>query len=129
VFSRGTVGRIDDWYGRLAERWVLDHLPPALLRAGPGQLLMWQWLALPALVLVAGIAARVLAWLTQRSISSITRRTTTDWDDAVLACLRDPLTLAWGVILLYAALPWLGLYGSAKEIIYRLLHVGGLGAF
>ena len=54
AFSRQTVSRIDGWYDALPDRWVRDWMPERLQRQGPADLLWWQWLALPALlVLVA----------------------------------------------------------------------------
>src|SRR5262249_33926580 len=44
VFSRATVDRIDPWYQKLDERWLLDRLPEPLLRPGPFDILYWQYL-------------------------------------------------------------------------------------
>src|SRR5262245_11997428 len=49
VFSRRTVGKVDEWYALLPDRWLLDHLPAPLLRPGPREFLVFQWIALPFL--------------------------------------------------------------------------------
>src|ERR1700712_4581105 len=54
VFSAKTVTRIDGWYGRLDDLWLREHLPPWLLRVGPRGFVLWEWLALP-LLLIASI--------------------------------------------------------------------------
>jgi len=53
AFSRQTVSRIDGWYDALPDRWIRERVPEQLQRYGPSQLMWWQWLALPALVVLA----------------------------------------------------------------------------
>lgn len=55
IFSQRTVERIQSWYERLPDHWLLDHLPESLLVTGPGGLLYWQWLALPILLALSAI--------------------------------------------------------------------------
>ena len=55
------MSRIDAWYQRLENRWALDNLPEVLLRTGPLGLLYWQWLALPALILIAWLGGLLLS--------------------------------------------------------------------
>ena len=41
------------WYERLSDLWLRERLPRNLLRHGPGGLLLWEWLALPAFLVIS----------------------------------------------------------------------------
>jgi MscS family membrane protein len=125
AFSRSTVGRVDAWYGALEHRWLLERLPASLLRPGPGEILWWQWIALPIVLVLAIVLASLLSRSTRALLGRVVSRTAVDWDDALLTNLKGPLTSAWCLGLTYAAVPWLGLYRPAEELIHRVLH--GLG--
>ena len=129
VFARSTVNRIDAWYDALEHRWALDYLPEPLLRPGPRALLYWQWLALPVLVVFAWLTGFALAWVTRRLGLRLSARTVPTWDDAIFKRIGSPLTLAWGLVIAYLALPWLGLYGPAEDFLHRMLRAGGFFAF
>ncbi len=125
AFSRATVKRIDTWYASLDGVWLEEHLPAPLLRPGPRNLLYWQWLALPLLVLLAWMLGSLLSRLTRWLLGRLSARTATRWDDELLARIGGPLTLAWTLALAYLSLPWLGLYQHAQDFIWRVLR----GAF
>jgi MscS family membrane protein len=124
VFSQGTTERIDPWFSRLEQRWLLERLPAPLLRSGPLELLYWQWLALPILLLMAWLLGLFLSRLTRGLLVRTVARTKTQWDDEVLARIGGPLALAWALVAAYALLPWLGLYRPALESFHRLLRGG-----
>jgi MscS family membrane protein len=123
VFSRPTVARIDDWFGELDNRWAIEHLPPALLKPGFGELLWWQWLALPLFLVLAWLAGWVLGSFTSAALNRLAARTSATWDDVILDRLGGPLALAWGVLVLYLLVPLLGLYEPAEDLIQRVLRV------
>lgn len=124
IFTRTTVDRINTWYSQLPDRWFLDNLPEILLRPGPKELLLWQWLALPLLVAAAWLLSRVLAWVSRAIFSRVTAKTPGTWDDELLENLRTPLVAAWTLAALYAALPWLGLYEPADVFLTKALKAG-----
>ncbi len=62
-FSRGTVMRINAWYRRLDDHFLLDLLPGPLLITGPGGLLYWQWLALPWLLALSAAFGVCFSWV------------------------------------------------------------------
>jgi MscS family membrane protein len=126
AFSRGTVLRVDGWYDTLADRWLRERLPDVLLRAGPHELLWWQWLALPLLLLSSWGAGWLLGRLTLAILGRITARTTPDWDDGVVRSLRRPVTAGWTVVVAYVLLPALALYAPAAEFAATVLRAGGL---
>jgi MscS family membrane protein len=125
-FSRGTVARIDAWYAQLDGLWIREILPARLLLPGPGNILYWQWLALPMLFVGAWLMAMLLTRLSRRILGRIATRTSTRWDDELLARMGGPLTLAWTLVLVYVSLPWLGLYQPAQVFLGRILRGGFL---
>jgi MscS family membrane protein len=124
-----TVSRIDRWYGELSDRWIRDHVPDVLLRPGPRQLLWWQWLAMPILLLLAWMAARPLTAVTSGILGRITTRTPQSWDDDLLKRLRAPIAFAWMLAVLVVLLPWLGLYPPAQAFARSVLRAAGLVTF
>jgi MscS family membrane protein len=129
VFSRSTVEQIDGWYDRLDQRWFLDHLPKYLLRPGPRDLLIWQWIALPLLVVASWLLGIPLSRASRGTFSLFAKRSHAIWGDSLVAQLRGPLTLTWMLLLIYLALPWLGLRLLAEDFAKGLLKGGFLFAF
>jgi MscS family membrane protein len=123
-FARTTVDRIPLLYAALADRWIIEHLPDALLRPGPLELLWWQWLALPLLLGVAALIGAVASRLLLAGVTHAVARTRNEWDDAILSRLGGPLTAVLTLVALSALLPWLALYRPAAEASYRVVRVG-----
>jgi MscS family membrane protein len=124
VFTAGTVARVDAWYEALEHRWALELLPPTLLAPGPGELLWWQWLALPVLLIASWILGFILSRITHGIMQRIAARTQGDFDDVVLERLDGPLTLGWSIAVLYMLVPFLAMYQPAEDLIHRILKVG-----
>ena len=130
AFSRATVARVDDWYARLDDRWIRDLLTDAgldvLLLPGPWDILWWQWIALPLLVVVAWALGRLLGAFTRKVFGRAFARTRATWDDALLQRVGAPLTFAWGLLVFYAAMPSLDLTPPAERLINALLSAGAV---
>lgn len=124
VFSRATVARIDAWYDQLEHKWLYEHMPPFLLRSGPAELMLWQWLALPIALLVAWLLGMVLGRLSRGGLARLAHRTKVEWDDALIERLNGPLTLGWTFIVLLVLIPWLALYAPAEQGIQKFLRAG-----
>lgn len=124
VFTRGTVQRIDAWFSRLDDRWLVEHLPSPLLRHGPFEVLYWQWAALPVLCAIAWGCGILLSRATRRFSRDVVRRALPRWGEASLVLLRGPLTSFWALAVLSLALPWLGLYAPALALARKVLHAG-----
>ena len=128
VFTRSTVERIDVWYARLDERWLFDSLPEPLLRPGPFDILWWQYLAMPVIILLAWLLGRLFGYLTRKAIARMVSRTASRWDDALLTRIGPPLTLAWGLGAFALLVPRLGLYEPARDSVQKIVRAGFLVA-
>lgn len=125
-FARATVERIPGWYAELPDRWILDHLPAPLLRAGPLDLRRWQWLALLPLVLAAWALGAGMGRASRAALVRLARRSRATWDDAVAARMGGPLALGWSLAAASAMVTWLGLAQPAQALLDRLLRAGVL---
>jgi MscS family membrane protein len=123
LFTRATVERVDELYAELDERWLLDRLPTPLLRPGPGNLLWWQWLALPLLLVAAWSLGLVIGRISAAIGARLARKTSRRWDDEWVVRLTAPWSAAWAVVLLFAAVPWLRLYPPAQATVSGVLRV------
>jgi len=124
AFSRQTVSRIDGWYDALPDRWVRDWMPERLQRYGPRGLMWWQWLAIPALVVLALVLGRILGAFTAAFLRRLFLRTPTEWNERLLNRSSPALTMLWAVAVAAALLPWLALLPPALGFVRSLL--GGL---
>jgi MscS family membrane protein len=123
-FSPMTVSRVPSWYAALPDRWLREHLPEVLLRAGPRGLFYWQYLAL-MIVAVAGylfgrLLAAALLWLFQRLAS----RTETTFDDDLVRLMHRPLRLFMITVVAQWMLGSVLLTKSSSDFVLALL--GGL---
>jgi len=122
LFNMATVQRVDGWYEQLADRWLIENLPPVLLRSGPKELLWWQWLALPLLLLAAWGFGYVFSRITSDVLARLAARTPPRWDDDLVQRMGRPFALWWTLGLIYLSLPYLRLYGPAQEYVHSLLR-------
>lgn len=122
VFSQAVTNKIDEWYRELDERWFLDHLPDYLLRRGLLNLMFWQWLMLPVTILCSWFLGCFLSRMSRKIMSALARRTKRTWDDELVAHISGPLTLVWILVLLSAALPWLGFPATFARVSQSLIR-------
>jgi MscS family membrane protein len=101
---------------------ALPYVPPSLNAPGPRGLLVWQWLALPAVALLAWMVGRVLGWLTRALLSRLFSRTRMQWDDLLLERLAGPLTFGWALLSASLVLDQLGLAPPARAFLGRGLR-------
>jgi MscS family membrane protein len=123
-FTRATLERIPALYDALEDRWMLEHMPPLLLRPGPLELLLWQWAALPLLFALAALIGKFGSRMVGAAATRIVGRTHSNLDDAVLARLGAPLWAALTLVVAALLLPWLSLYRPAAQTMYRVLGAG-----
>lgn len=98
------------------------RLPEPLRHPGPGGLLWWQWLALPALIVVAVALGSLLGWLSRVILGHVVARTRTRWDDRLLARVTRPLTALWAIAVVTVLYPWLLLDDAAAGVLQRALR-------
>jgi MscS family membrane protein len=115
VFSADTVAQVEGWYDHLESVWLTERLPAPLLKMGPRLLRWWQWIALVPLLLVAWAVSYVVARVTRL----VAVRTLSERHAGGVHQLHGPFTLAVMVAVVYAALPWLGLYQPALALVHR----------
>jgi MscS family membrane protein len=115
VFSAETVAQVDGWYEHLESVWLTERLPQPLLKMGPRLLRWWQWIALVPLLLGAWAVSYGVA----RAGRLLAVRALSDKQASSVHQLHGPFTLAVMVGVTYAALPWLGLYQPALQLIER----------
>jgi MscS family membrane protein len=115
VFSAETVAQIEDWYEHLESVWLTERLPRPLLKMGPRLLRWWQWIALVPLLL----AAWAISYGVARVARLVAVRALSDKHASSVHQLHGPFTLAVMVGVVYAALPWLGLYQPALQLLHR----------
>ena len=125
-FSRGTVARIPAWYAALGNQWLLDHLPSALLRSGPLELLWWQWLVLPVVIVVALLVGSILGRSIRAGLGVLASRTSSTVDDVALSRLGGPIHAVAAIVILSILLPWLDLYAPAVDLSHRALRAAFL---
>ena len=105
--------------------WV----PAPLLRAGPYQLALWQWLALPAAAAAAWIASRLLGGATHAVLTRLAARTETSFDDEMVEGLSGPIVLAWFFAALHALLVLIELPPRPELFTIRAINGGLFLAF
>src|SRR3954466_3682033 len=105
--------------------WV----PTPLLRVGPYQLALWQWLGLPLVAVVAWIASRLLGGATHAILGRIVKRTETPFDDEIVDGLEGPIALAWFFATLHALVVLLVLPARSEVFATRAVNGGLFIAF
>ena len=121
-FSSSSVAKIDAWYAALPDRFLIERLPVWLQRPGPGDVPLWQWLALALATLTALFVGFVASSLLRRLLARLFGRTRTSWDDRLLFRLRGPITVFITLSLVRASLPFLYLYEWADDLAQRTLR-------
>jgi MscS family membrane protein len=130
AFSRATVRNIDAWYGQLDDRWIRDLLADigldSLLLPGPFEILWWQWIALPVLVLAAWLVGKLLGHVTAAILGRLFGRTRNEWDDKLLARIEPQFAYAWALLIFRAVLPALGLTVPAERLLLAFVSAGAV---
>lgn len=125
-FTPATVERIDEWYAHVPGRWfrdtIIDAGFPGLLRAGPFDILWWQWLVLPFIALLAWAMGTGLRVVGKPLMDRITAHTSTQWDDHLASSLGPPVTLAFAVVVFAVGVVVIGLSRTAVAVVAPFLR-------
>jgi MscS family membrane protein len=129
AFSPTTVERIDLWYSQLRDRWVRDAIvytgtDALLLRAGPLELLWWQWLAIPLLVAISWAVGGLLGGLTRSLLRRIVDASAIVWTHNVVSRIGAPLTLVWALNLFWFGARYLALTDPANASLESFVTAG-----
>jgi MscS family membrane protein len=99
-----------------------------MLREGPFDLSVWQWLAVAAAVVVGYTAGRLVGAILLRIAAAMTRRTDSQLDDELLARLTQPLRYLLTVAGVRLLLPLVQLHPEAQSVATSILLAAfGLG--
>lgn len=112
----------------MGDAWIAAWLPDRLLGSVPLDIPWRKWLLLPVGLLFAWALGYLLSRLTRGLLMRLALRTENSWDEALLAVLGAPITLAWMLLPMYLLLAWIGLHGASREMGHRLLRAGLLFA-
>ncbi len=128
-FDADTVATVDAAFEALPHAALLERLPSALLRSGPGDVLWYQWLLLPLFFAAAWLVGSLVARLLRALLRRLAARTAVTWDDAVLGRLGGPMTLACTFGVALSTAPLLLLAARAEGTLVTWLRTGVLVAF
>ena len=103
----------------MLQTWLQRVLPSSFFNYGPQGLMWWQWLAIPALAVIALIIGRPLGAITRNILQRVFKRTRTTWDDRLLERVGGALGLIWAVAVFRLMLPGLAL--TSPEVVHRVL--------
>ncbi len=128
--SSATLAAVPALSAELRLDWMEERLPPFWVEPRFLELALWQWLGLPALLLLA----LLLSWLAALALSTVlgalARRTTQrGWGDRLVAVSRGPLRLLIGVLVFAAGQRLLALavpIDEALEVVASALLVLGV---
>jgi MscS family membrane protein len=95
---------------------------------GPLGLAWWQWLAVPALVVIALTIGRVLGALTRSVLMRVFRRTRTTMAERWLDGVGPALTALWATAVGRVLLPWIELGPDAHRVGAELVSAAGVVA-
>ena len=117
LFTRQTVSHVEAFFEAIPAHQLLNYFPTFFFTSAPLDLMLWQWLGLPAFMVVAWLLAHLMVNLTQRLVSRITSRFKTRWDKALMQQIRSPLLVIWWVIAFWSMQPLLVLSEAAHAIL------------
>ena len=89
--------------------WLRDLLPDSFFHMGPKGLMWWQWLAFPALIIVALAVGRILGVLTRAALQRVTKRTKATWDDQLFQRTSGGIGMLWALVAFRLLVPWIDL--------------------
>lgn len=98
-------------------------LPGEWLEPAALGLQLWQWLAVPVLVVLIALLTVVLGKLTSVLLLRLAQRTKTAGDDKIVERLGGPLKVWWAALLARIFLPILGLSDGVEAGLQRFFKV------
>jgi MscS family membrane protein len=93
---------------------LAEHVPDWMLREAGG-LAIWQWVGLVVAILAGWFVGRFITWILVRSITFMVSRTSTTFDDELLAKLRKPMRAMVSLGIVRALVRFLDFDGEAHR--------------
>lgn len=123
LFAPSTVSSVDAWFENLGSPWLRDRLPPTLMREGPLNVFLWQWIGLAIALPVLLLLTWLVTALARELFARITKRTETSWDDLLVDHLRSPFRLWVGAIIAGPLLALLELNARTSAFVTATVRV------
>jgi MscS family membrane protein len=98
-----------------------SYMPVVLQRTGPLDILWWQWIALPVLIVASFVVGHLLGKLTRWILCKVALQTEATWDDAMLLALAKPLRWVWSALMFRAASKFMGFAASVQHAIASIV--------
>lgn len=122
-FSSATVAQIPKLYEEHGPGAVERRVPAVLRDSRAWGLAVWQWLALPIILMLALTCGAVTAAVVRRAGKHIARRTATAWDDALTVAFAAPVRYFVAALAFRFLLEPLGLSAAATHVFGRLVGI------
>lgn len=103
----------------MLQDWLRRFLPETLFYTGPYNLMWWQWLALPALALIALAIGRPVGAFARSLLQRAFRHTRTTWDDRLLERVGGALKMLAAIAVFRLMLPSVALQDA--RVVHSLL--------
>jgi len=120
-FSPGTLDRIETLYATIGYGSLLGLLPDWTTRMRFGQLMLWQWLALMLLAVIATLLSGLVTRLVLDLIVTMSRRTDPDFRSRLFESARPPMRLAAVLAIVVTGALWLRLSVPARRVLGHVL--------
>ncbi len=84
---------------------------------------LFSWRSFAVLIWIAGslVSGAVLSWVSRRLLARLASRTTTRWDDEIVARMGGPLAVGWALTVGYVALSLPEMSAASEETARRVL--------
>ena len=122
-FAGVTVSQVPELYKEFGYGVLERFLPKFFFNIQFLDIVLWQWIGLLVLVLLAAVASWLLTVVTVRALKPLVARTKTSFDDRLLSEAAGPIRLAMAVLVFHLGLLSLGLGVEAKAFLSALLSV------
>jgi len=120
LFSAATVARVPDLYELHGYGPLERYLPDPFFELRMLEVLLWQWVALLAIVVIAWLLSYLGAAALLAALRPMAARTETDLDDRLFDTPAPPVRLLLGIFVFWVGARALGLAVPVQELVGAL---------
>jgi len=120
-FAGATVAQVPDLYAEFGYGVLEQFLPEFFFKKKFLDIVLWQWIGLLVLVLLAAVASWLLTVVAVRVLKPLIARTKTPIDDRLLSEAPGPIRLTMAILVFHLGLLSLGLGVAARAFLSNLL--------